>query len=70
MRQILSLTMPQIIMLNHASHINKQRLDVKIKEGRDTGTQTVEEAVADAPVYKGKRLDELTSEEYLAYLRG
>lgn len=60
---IRKLTYPQILMLNHASGINKKRMDARIESKRRSGTMTPGEMVADTPLIGGKRLDELTSEE-------
>lgn len=65
---ILRRTMPQILMLNHAASVNKARMDARIKRGRTEGYESLDDAAADAPVYNGKRLSELTTEEYQAYL--
>lgn len=54
------LTMPQIIMLNHAAWVNSERMKSRIhsKKNEDDDDQIV---------YKGKRLSELNSEEMAAY---
>lgn len=67
--EIISRTLPQIIMLNHASSVNKRRFDAKVNKGRRDNTQTLEERIVDTPMWNGKRIDELTSEEYLEYHR-
>lgn len=66
---ILRLTMPQIIMINHAAHVNKKRLDRRIERNRERGDQPLEDRIAEMPMWNGKRIDELTSEEYLEYHR-
>lgn len=64
------LTMPQIYMLNHAAAVNKKRLDAKIKWQRDHDKfDTVNDAAsAGLPMFNGKSVDQLTSDEYQSYL--
>lgn len=65
----MKLTTPQILMLNHASWVRQKRLDARTEERRANGSMTLEDSVNDgASVFNGKRLDELTTEEYTAYL--
>ena len=54
------MTMPQIIMLNHAAWINGKRSDSRTK------TEEVEDK-DDPVVFKGKRLSQLTSAEQAQY---
>jgi hypothetical protein len=65
--------MPQIVMLTHASHVNKQRLDQELGQARlDRSSQSdsaSHAAPSNEPMFNGKRLEELNSEEYLAYMR-
>ena len=58
-------TMPQIIMINHAAHVNKRRFDAKQGVKRGKGTQTPREIVHD---HVGKSVLEMTTDEYTAYL--
>jgi hypothetical protein len=57
-------------MLNAAAELNRKRQDARIKERREDGTSTVEDMVSEMPIIGGKRLDDLTSDEYLNYLGG
>lgn len=69
LRDILDLTLPQVYMLNRAASYNKQRLDRMIEQKRRDGTLDPSESLAaDPPLVHGKRLDELTSDEYLSYM--
>ncbi len=65
---ILQLTYPQILMLNHAADVNRRRLDLRIKQKRNDGTATLSEEVADMPLVGGRKLTDLTSDEYISYL--
>lgn len=68
--ELITLTMPQIVMLTHASHVNKLAMDTRIKKERVDGNySTLENAMADSPIWDGKRLTEMTSDEYIAYHR-
>lgn len=62
------LTMPQILMLNHAAVVNRARLDARTRHRQDTGTMTMEDVVNTMPLFNGKPINELTSEEYAQYL--
>lgn len=53
--------MPQIIMLSHASRVNAQRL--KTNNSSDASEQS-----SDEPMFNGKPIDQLNSEEMKAYL--
>ena len=70
MDEIAKLTYPQILMLNHASSVNKKRMDARIEAKRRNGTMTPNEMVADMPLIGGKRLDEMTSDELLRHHGG
>lgn len=65
----MKLTMPQIIMLNAGAEVNRQRLDRRIAKGRQSGYATIEDKMADEPMWNGKRVSELTSAEYVQYQR-
>jgi len=55
-------------MLNAAAEINRKRMDARIKQRRENGESTLQEDIAELPMINGKRLDELTSDEYLNYM--
>lgn len=62
------LTMPQIIMLNHAAWVQNERRDAKIHHAKATGQpRSIEERVYEGEFFNGKPVDQLTSEEYLTY---
>jgi hypothetical protein len=67
MDYILSLTLPQIIMINAGAGVNKKRMDKRISTNRSEGKTTLEERMQDVVVWKGKKLTELDSVEYLQY---
>ena len=58
--------MPQIIMLNHASWVNGERMkkssDKKSAQSADDGEDPV--------VWNGKRLSEMNSDEWMLYYGG
>jgi hypothetical protein len=60
------LTYPQVIMLQHAAWYNRQLLDKRLEAKRQSNTQTFTESLADAPMYHGKRFDELSSDDLIA----
>ncbi len=55
------LTVPQIIMLNHAAFVNQKRSEARVKTQKDG-----EERVS----YNGKDLGDLTTDELAAYFGG
>ncbi len=57
----MGLTVPQIVMMNHAAYINNKRL-----ESRSKNRQTEEHSSSEI-VMNGKKLEELTSEEQMRY---
>jgi hypothetical protein len=59
--------MPQIIMMQHAAWINKKRLDAAVKNRQASGDSTFSDQLAEMPTYNGKPIDQLTTEEYMAY---
>jgi hypothetical protein len=67
----MSMTVPQIIILNHAAWVNSQRSDERAKRKRDTEDKATEEQRQldedDPIVYRGKRLSQLNSNEMMAY---
>ena len=56
------MTMPQIIMLSHASYVHQQQLRTK-----SDGTPG-EPYEGDEPMWNGKRIEDLSSEEMKRYL--
>lgn len=59
------MTLPQIIMLNHAASLNSERSKEKA-EWDQTQKQILDEK--DPVVFRGKRFSEMTSEEYDEYM--
>lgn len=59
------MTMPQIIMLNHASSINYKRSEARSKAKANNDKPEDESKQI---VYKGKKIEELTSEEMVSYM--
>lgn len=60
------MTMPQILMLTHASWVNGKRMGVKA-EPEDL-SEVDPAKVGDPVVFKGKRLSELTTDEFMDYM--
>jgi hypothetical protein len=61
------LTMPQIILLNHGSQVNKKRMDNRIEADRKNKDKADRKAARNPAVYKGKTLDQLTTQEQSEY---
>lgn len=60
-RDTLRLTLPQMIMVNHAAHVNHLRVEARVKSkqvARDKESQ----------MWHGKHISELNTDEYLSYL--
>lgn len=58
----MSRTMNQIVMLNHAAWVNSKRMDARMKKDKDA------EPDGDDPVvWHGKRLSEMTTDEWQMY---
>lgn len=60
-------TLPQIIMLNHAASVVGERMSRRYKMA-SSGEEPEEDD--DPPVWRGKRLSEMTTEETLRYMDG
>lgn len=70
-REVLDLTYPQIVLLSHASHVNRKRagLDKIGKNSESHASGPLEDYRVDGtPKWHGKNIDELTSDEYNAYV--
>jgi len=66
-KDAMRMTLPQIIMLNHAASVNSARMRNRMDAKTATkATQKVEDE-KDPVVYNGKRLSELSSEEFATY---
>jgi hypothetical protein len=72
------LTMPQIILLVHASHINKKRFEREYGSSEKPASHQAQDddfyasgrkPSANDIVYAGKALNELSAQEYLDYMR-
>jgi hypothetical protein len=68
---MMKLTLPQLIMYNHASWVNNERSEKRSKakaekEKQQQNVPSLNES-DDPVVYKGKRLSELTTNEYRSY---
>lgn len=59
----MKLTMPQILMLNHAAYVNKTRSDRK-----QAKKAPVVDEPSSEPTFRGKPLSQLSSEEYALYV--
>jgi hypothetical protein len=60
--------MPQIIMLQHAAWVEKKRSDIRVRSKRQAGDMDFHDSVASSVEnWNGKPIDQLTSEEYIAY---
>lgn len=59
------MTMPQILMLTHASFLNGKRMESRTKQ--DAGDDMGPGSDPDPVVFKGKRLSELNSDELMDY---
>lgn len=68
--QALSRTMPQIIMLGHASHITSERKTKRMEVHKTTSSRKKEIEEDDPVVLGGKRLSELSTNEYMLYFSG
>jgi hypothetical protein len=64
----MKLTMPQIIMLNHAAETNRKRLDKRLNSNKSSASPAgpTPERVE---TWNGKPIDQLTGAEYLQYHR-
>jgi hypothetical protein len=59
--------MPQLQLLNHAAWVNKERSERRYNaEGKGKGSPR-HSAPTDEETFAGKRISDLTSEEYAAY---
>lgn len=57
----MSLTLPQMILMNHAAWVNQKRSEEKAEQRKN------EPEVLDPVVHKGKKVTELNSDEFGAY---
>lgn len=64
----LGMTMPQIVMLHHASYVNRKRSGLDDSSGASSGKPPEDSSSDDMPMFEGKAIDSLTTEEYAAYL--
>lgn len=60
------LTVPQIIMLNHAAWYNQKRIEYSIEQkyGKQGERMAIPE---EQPTYNGKPIDELDSNQWASY---
>lgn len=65
--EILKLTYPQIILMNHAAEVNRKRMDERIRERRGDGKGDLPGGLEE-PTIEGKKVSEVTTEEYLKHL--
>ena len=59
------MTVPQIILLNHAASVNSARMRNKM----DAASRKAPAQSNDPVVHKGKRLSELNSDEFAEYFQ-
>jgi len=65
------MTMPQIIMLGHASWVSHERMEKRIEARRKSDKKQQSTAYIDpGPVYHGKRLEEMNTDELMSYYGG
>lgn len=57
------MTLPQIVILNHAAAINGKRMEARVKGKSDAEQEDSKDPV----VWHDKKLSQLNSEEYQAY---
>lgn len=64
------MTMPQIIMLNHASHVNHTRAKSGSEVKQKGNSNAIPESYKseETPKFRGKPIDQLTAEEYQTYM--
>jgi hypothetical protein len=63
--------MPQILMLTSAMQKNKRRLDRQLGNERSGQQSSYEDSVetpSDLPSFKGKSVDQLSSDDFMSYL--
>lgn len=65
------LTLPQILMLNHAAHVNRQRLDKQMDAKKDgNALERIEASFhEEQPIWRGKKWSEMTSEDMATYVQ-
>jgi len=72
LHEVMSLTVPQIIMLNHAAWVNQERVKKRVANeptAADMRKQQEDELMNGDPiVWNGKRLSELNSDEMAIYM--
>lgn len=61
-KDVLSLTVPQLLMLNHASHVNSERMKAKYDVKNDTDTESAND-------FRGKPVEELNDDELSQYFK-
>lgn len=57
-------------MMNHAAAFNKEQMDARIEERRKMGQLSPSEEIQEEPMFNGRKITELTSDEYMAYMSG
>jgi hypothetical protein len=60
----MKLTLPQVIMLNHAADVNKKRADERQEVKRNQDQKEEEDPV----VFLGKKASELSQDEFSLYV--
>lgn len=61
------MTMPQIVMLNHAAWVSSKRMDQRMEKKKTQGDAQKAADAKNPVVHKGKRLSELNSAELQSY---
>jgi hypothetical protein len=71
----MKLTMPQILMLNHAAAVNKVRLDRQMRRGQPRGAEpgytapaTTQQIQNGWPLFEGTPINKLKAGDYRRYL--
>lgn len=59
------MTLPQILLLNHASSCNHKKMEARVA-GKESADKVKEDT--DPVVWRGKRLSQMTSDETMLYM--
>jgi hypothetical protein len=68
--EAMKLTLPQILLFNHAASVNGRRMDNKQEARKKQDETSKSRNEKDPIVYNGKRLSQLTDDEQEAYYGG
>jgi hypothetical protein len=65
--ETMHMTLPQIILLNHAASINSKRVDIRVKANAKKKEREAERETNDPIVHGNKRLSQLDSNDMIDY---